>query len=225
MGFHLPNSLMTMSTFPSPRVWLFLSVLFLVACSDQQASHVKTEWTKTELDALNIYAVAGDYYEINMGVKGNQITGIYRPPAQPNCWFFFEGTLGTENPIAIECYDPSTTHPPIQGTLKIVGDAIIAQLPRLPHQDCPNELTDDIGYSMVLDLQHSWSTIRVVEHPALLYAAPDLETEPMKVPIPAGTAVGILEKRGTWLRVEALQTTTSFPSLWIQEHQLYPLLN
>lgn len=104
-----------MSPFPSHCVWLLLSVLFLVACSENQPSRVKTEWTKTELDALDIYAVAGDYYEINMGVKGNQITGIYRHPQHTNCQFFFEGTLGTQNPIVIECYDPSTTNAPIRG--------------------------------------------------------------------------------------------------------------
>lgn len=202
-----------------------LCIFFLVACSDNKPSRIKTEWTKTELDAMDIYAVAGDYHEMNMGVKGNQITGIYRPPSQPDCWFFFEGTLSTQNPVTVECYTPNTTQPPIQGSFKIVGDAIIAQLPRLPHQNCPSELTDDIGYSMVLDLQHNWSAVRVVEHPAPLYPRPDLETEPMKVPLPSGTAVGILEKKGAWLRVDALQTTTSFPSLWIQEYQLYPLLN
>lgn len=201
-------------------------LLSSLACgnADSESSGIKTEWTKTELDAINIFAISGDYYEMNMGVQGNQLTGVYRHPSHPKCWFFFEGTIGTQNPISVACYDPTQTAPPIMGSFKIVGDAVIAQLPRLPQQDCPTELTDDIGYTMVLDLQHNWSSIRVVQHPALLYPQPDDNSQPMQDPLPKGTAVAILERRKDWIKVDALSTATNLPALWLKIHQLYPLL-
>ena len=159
-----------------------------------------------------------------MGVKGNQLTGVYRHPDHPKCWFFLEGVIGTQNPIPITCYDPTTTNPPITGQLKIIGDAIIAKLPRLPQQTCPAELTNDVGYSMVLDLQHNWSSIRVVQHPAPCYTQPNQNSPATVESLTKGTAVGILEKRNDWLYVDVLNGPAAPLSYWIQTYQLYPLI-
>lgn len=216
----------------------FVGLLFLLcwlclsACGDEAPSLdppvFKTSWTKTELDEVNVYAIAGDYYEAKIGVSGDQLTGVYRDPSVAEdkaCWFFFEGTIGSENPIAVSCYDPRKTDRPVRGAFKILGDAIIMQLKEAPTgtSNCTHELTDDVGRSIVLDLQQQWSAVRIVQHQSNIYDQPNIETAPRAIQLSRGTAVAVCERRKNWLLVDVL----SQPGVkaWIQEHELYPLLS
>ncbi len=204
--------------------------LLLAACENEtpvlEPPPFKTSWTKTELDALDVYAIAGDYYEAKIGVSGNQLTGIYRDPSASGdkaCWFFFEGTIDTQNPIAVDCYDPTKTTRPLRGSFKILGDAIIMQLNEAPKGNCTAEFTDKVGRSIILDLQQEWSAIRIVQHPASLYDTPNLETSPQEMTLPRGTAIAIRERRKNWLLVEVLNQPGK--QAWLQEHALYALLS
>lgn len=213
----------TLSAFLRWSCSLLLLVSFVACQGDRSPSKIKTSWTKTELDQLNVYTIPGDYYEMSMGVKGNKLTGLYRHPKNPNCQFFFEGSIGTQNPIVVSCYDPTTSNPPIQGTFEIIGDAIIAQLPRLPHQDCPTEFSGDVGYSMILDVKHNWSAIRMVQHPAKLYRHPSTDAIQMETVLQKGDAVAVVNQQKLWLEVILLNGNPT-ERFWIERHQLYPLL-
>ncbi|MGH1336409.1 MAG: hypothetical protein ACRBFS_09805 [Aureispira sp.] len=205
--------------------WLFLS-----ACDNEAPSlkqpEFKTSWSKTELDEVSVYAIAGDYYEAKIGVSGNQITGVYRDPSTSSdkaCWFFFEGTISSQNPILVNCYDPTNTKRPIRGEFKILGDIIIMQLKETPAGNCTEEFTDNVGRSIVLDLQQQWSAVRIVQHKASLYETPNVETTPRAELLPRGTAVAIRERRKNWLLVDILSQPGQ--RAWLQEHELYALLS
>jgi len=186
---------------------------------------IKTSWTQSELDKTNVYAIAGDYYEIQIGIKGKELTGVYRDPqatGNERCSFFFEGVIGTQNPIEVQCYNPTNTKAPFKGFFKILGDAIIIQLVELPSANCTKEFTDKVGRSVVLDTKKEWSAVRMVQHPTNLYEQPILESAKAEVALKRGVAVAVLEKQNTWLRVEILDGTETVG--WISEHGLYPLI-
>jgi hypothetical protein len=211
--------------------FLLLFVGFLLtSCGEPTPSleppPLKTSWTKSELDEMNVYAIAGDYYETYLGVSGNKITGVYRDPSAAGskaCWFFFEGALGTQNPIEVTCYQPTTTGAPFKGNFKILGEAIIMKLKQAPQDNCSHEFTDGGGRSVVLDLQHEWSAVRIVQHRAKLYDVPKLESPPRAIELPRGTAVAVVKRQNSWLLVDVLSQAGM--QVWIQEHQLYPLLS
>lgn len=209
---------------------LLYCCFYLSACENSSPAleppPFKTSWTKTELDAVNVYAIAGDYYEAKIGVSGDKITGIYRDPSVATnkaCWFFFEGKISSQNPIEVNCYDPTKTDRPIKGAFKILGDAIIMQLKESPADNCVQELTDDVGRSIVLDLQQQWSAVRIVEHKASLYDVPSIESVPRANQLSRGTAVAVRERRKNWLLVDILSQPGQ--SAWLLEHQLYPFLS
>lgn len=205
--------------------------LFLSACGGTaeppivEENPIKTSWTQSELDQTDVYAIAGDYYEIQIGIRGKELTGIYRNPQsknEENCRFFFEGLIGTQNPIEVQCYDPTNTKASFKGFFKILGDAMIIQLSNLPSEQCDGEFTDKVGHSVVLDSKKEWSAIRMVQHPTDLHEQPILESAKSEEVLQRGTAVAVLEQRNTWLRIEILDGTET--KGWISQHGLYPLI-
>lgn len=179
---------------------------------------------ETDLDALNVYVMAGDYYEMKIGVKGNQLTGIYQHPDASNssaCRFFFEGTLGTQNPVRVKCYNPMDLQAPYNGTFKMLGDALIARLNRLPAEGCEPEFTDAVGRSVVMDMQHDWLEIRMVEQKTALYEDA-MAGLTVGNPLTKGMVVAVKEKKGSWLLVDVLDGKNE--QGWIQDYVLYPLL-
>lgn len=213
-------------------LWALCCGLFCItACGGEPESSqvkensIKTSWTKSELDKTDVYAIAGDYYEIQIGIKGKELTGVYRntPSADnPDCLFFFEGIIGTQNPIEVVCYNPINTAPPFKGYFKILGDAMIIQLSKLPSDQCDGEFTDNVGHSVVLDSKKEWSAIRMVQHSSNLHENPVLESPKIEEALKRGTALAVLEKRNTWLRIEILDGSET--QGWISEHGLYPLV-
>lgn len=208
---------------------LLCCLLILSACDDPTPQldppPFKTSWTKTELDQVNVYAIAGDYHEAQIGVSGDQLTGVYRDPTLSKnkaCWFFFEGKLTSQNPIIVNCYNPTDNKPAIKGEFKILGEVVFMKLLKNPATNCNHELTDDVGRTVVLDLQHQWSAVRVTQHEANIFEVPDAKTTPLEKLLPKGTAVAVCERRKNWLLVEVLSNLGQ--KVWIQEHQLYPLL-
>lgn len=210
---------------------LCCTLFFMTACggdskvTEVKENPIKTSWTKSELDKTDVYAIAGDYYEIQIGIKGKELTGIYRSTPSsnnPDCLFFFEGTIGTKNPIEVACYNPTNTEPPFKGFFKILGDAMIIQLAKLPSNQCNGEFTDKVGYSVVLDSKKEWSAIRMVQHTTSLHEKPVIESPKIEEALQRGTVLAVLEKRNTWLRVEILDD--SGKQGWISEHGLYPLV-
>lgn len=186
---------------------------------------IKTSWTKSELDKMDVYAIAGDYYEIQIGIKGKELTGIYRDPQAANdegCTFFFEGVISAENPIEVTCYNPTNTKASFKGFFKILGDAMIIQLSELPTNNCTGEFTDNVGRSVVLDTKKEWSAIRMIQHLTNLHEQPILESAKSEEALKRGTAVAVLEQRNTWLRVEILDGNET--TGWISQHGLYPLI-
>jgi hypothetical protein len=213
-------------------LWSLFGLFFcLTSCggtTDQpviEDTSIKTSWTQSELDKTDVYAIAGDYYEIQIGIKGKELTGIYRDPQatdDESCSFFFEGVIGTQNPIEVDCYNPTNTKASFKGYFKILGDAMIIQLAALPSNQCNSEFTDRVGRSVVLDSKKEWSAIRMIQHPTNLHKQPILESFKSEDPLKRGTAVAVLEKRNTWLRVEILDGNETRG--WVSEHGLYPLI-
>jgi hypothetical protein len=214
-------------------LWSLFGLIFcLTACGEEtpelpvvEENSIKTSWTQSELDKTDVYAIAGDYYEIQIGIKGKELTGVYRDPQagdDTNCSFFFEGIIGTQNPIEVSCYNPTNTKAPFKGFFKILGDAMIIKLSKLPESDCNKEFTDKVGRSVVLDTKKEWSAIRMVQHATNLHENPILESPKSEVALKRGTAVAVLEQRNTWLRIEILDG--SGQEGWISEHGLYPLV-
>jgi len=211
-------------------VLLGIGITCVIACSSEvettaQKPVVQTTFTQTELDQLNVYIIAGDYYEMKIGVKGNQLTGVYQlPNSEPNdpCLFFFEGKIGTQNPIKVSCYNPMNTDPIFTGSFKVLGDALIAKLNKLPNEGCEPQFTDEVGRSMVLDLSHEWSQVRVIQHATPLSSQPNGETTADEQLV-KGTVVAIKEKQGNWLLVDVLNQDKQ--EGWIQDYVLYPLLD
>ncbi len=186
---------------------------------------IKTSWTQSELDKMDVYAIAGDYYEIQIGIKGKELTGVYRDPKAKNvqdCLFFFEGIIGNKNPIEVQCYNPTNTKAAFKGYFKILGDAMIIQLASLPSAQCDTEFTDNVGHSVVLDSKKEWSAIRMVQHSTGLHEQPIVESPKLGEALQRGVAVGVLEQRNTWFRVEVLDGSGS--QGWISGHGLYPLI-
>lgn len=217
---------------PAHYLWSLCGLLFcLSACGETveppafEENPIKTSWTQSELDKTDVYAIPGDYYEIQIGIKGKELTGVYRDPqatGDERCTFFFEGVIGTQNPIEVQCYNPTNTKAPFKGFFKILGDAIIIQLAALPSDNCTGEFTDKVGRSVVLDTKKEWSAIRMVQHPTNLHEQPILESVKSEEALKRGVAVAIMEKRNTWLRVEILDGNGTIG--WISEHGLYPLI-
>lgn len=216
---------------PIQYCWLAFSLAFaLTACNTNTPStikkQVKTSWTPSELDALNVHIIAGDYYELKIGVKGDELTGVYYDPTASkdnNCLFFFEGTIGTSNPVLVKCYNPTTTEAPINGQFKLLGDAMILQLDQLPKTTCTPEFTDKVGRSVVLDTQAEWSAIRMLQFAAKMYAKPNLEEAMSSVELSKGTVVAIKEKFKDWILVDVL-TGDERQQGWIAMQSLYPLI-
>jgi hypothetical protein len=203
----------------------FLS-LFLFACGSQesQTDFKSKPPLKTELDSDNVYVISGDYYEMKMGVKGNELTGVYKDPSAKNknaCLFFFEGIIGNKNPVKVKCYNPVDDKPPFNGYFKILGDVMIVKLDKNPANKCESEFIDETGHSLVLDKQANWSAVRMIQQKTPLYedAEGGLTTGNL---LTKGTIVAVLEKRNTWLRIEAQNGYAD--EGWIQEYMLYPLL-
>lgn len=219
------------SSYSQWSLWSLCGLIFcLTACGGTpeptfQDNPIKTSWTQSELDQTDVYAIAGDYYEIQIGIKGKELTGIYRNPQateDENCTFFFEGLIGTKNPIEVQCYDPMNTKAPFKGFFKILGDAIIIQLSKLPSNICTKEFTDKVGRSVVLDSKKEWSAIRMVQHPTNVHAQPILESNKLEDALQRGVAVAVLEQRNTWMRVEILDGSETRG--WISQHGLYSLI-
>jgi hypothetical protein len=212
--------------------WSLCGLFFcLTACGGAEEpltfkdTPIKTSWTKSELDKMDVYAIAGDYYEVQIGIKGKELTGIYRDPQAVNdegCTFFFEGVISAKNPIEVTCYNPTNTKASFKGFFKILGDAMIIQLSELPMNNCTGEFTDKIGRSVVLDTKKEWSAIRMIQHPTNLHEKPILESAKSEEALTRGTAVAVLEQRNTWLRVEILDGNET--TGWISQHGLYPLI-
>lgn len=199
--------------------------LCLTACGSEtpQTPPLTHTYTKTELDAVNVYVIAGDYYEMKLGIRGNEITGVYRKPDAKDdaCFFFFEGKVGTKNPIQVKCYNPANTNPPFVGWFKILGDVMIARLDKNLGEGCEPELTDAVGRSMVLDSQKEWSEIRMIQAATPLFEDKESPTQ-IGEGLPRGTIVAVKEKRGAWLWVDVLNEAKE--EGWIEEQVLYPLI-
>ena len=111
-------------------IWVLLcATMLLIACNsniDETQSHLP--FNRTELDKLNVYVIAGDYYEMKIGVKGDELTGVYLDPKSNDnnsCLFFFEGKIGVRNPVKVKCYNPTNADPVFNGDFKILGDVMI----------------------------------------------------------------------------------------------------
>ena len=46
---------------------------------------------------------------------------------------------------------------------------MIARLKNPPTKNCDPEFTDEVGHSVVLDLQHNWLSIRMIQQETYLY--------------------------------------------------------
>jgi len=212
-------------------LWILCLFGTMISCGETPESPavektpVKTSWTQSELDKMDVYAIAGDYYEIQIGIKGKELTGIYRDPKAKNeedCRFFFEGIIGTQIPIEVQCYNPTDTKAPFKGFFKILGDAMIIKLAKLPSNECNEEFRNEVGRSVVLDSKEAWSAIRMVQHSTFLRKQPILESAKSEETLKRGTVVAVLEQRNTWLRVQILDGAETMG--WISEHDLYPLI-
>jgi hypothetical protein len=213
-------------------LWALCALVFcLTACggtpepSAFEDNPIKTSWTQSELDKTDVYAITGDYYEIQIGIKGKELTGIYRDPQATEgngCTFFFEGLIGTQNPIEVQCYDPTNTKAPFKGFFKILGDAIIIKLANLPSDNCTTEFTNQVGRSVVLDSKKEWSAIRMVQHPTNVHAQPILESAKQEDVLQRGVVLAVLEQRNTWMRVEVLDGSGN--QGWVSQHGLYTLI-
>ncbi len=203
----------------------FLSVILFACDSHDSRTDFKSKRPlKSELDSVNVYVISGDYYEIKMGVKGNELTGIYQNPSAKNkksCMFFFEGIIGNKNPVKVKCYNPVDDKPPFNGYFKILGDVMIVKLDKIPANKCESEFIDETGHSLVLDKQANWSAVRMIQQETPLYedAEGGLTTGNTLM---KGTIVAVLEKRNSWLRVEVQNDDAD--EGWIQEYMLFPLL-
>lgn len=209
-------------------LYLLACCCFLWACgnADEKPTVTPPTWTKTELDAMNVFVVAGDYYEVQLGIRGDQLTGYYQDPSDRSgkpCSFFFEGTIGTENPIEVLCYQPRLKEAPFKGTLKVLTDAMIIKLDQSPAANCTKEFTDEVGRSVVMDTKRLWSSIRMTQHATHLRNNPDIEAAQISdTPLAKGTAIAISKKQGSWAWVDVIGTTTQG---WIDLNTLYPLRN
>ena len=206
------------------KIWALIYVLMLLFGCNSKNDQVKHSYKRTELDKLNVYVIAGDYYEIKIGVKGDLLTGVYIDPKsndKNSCLFFFEGKIGLRNPVKIKCYNPTKTDPVFNGDLKLLGDDMIARLKNPPTKNCDPEFTDEVGHSVVLDLQHNWLSIRMIQQETYLYENFDGGLTVGNALI-KGTVVAVIEKYGSWLKVEVQDKQNEFG--WIQEFMLYPLL-
>lgn len=210
---------------------LLCFVVSLTGCADPKPEVstkpvVKTNWSKSELDEINVHIIAGDYYEIQIGVKGNELTGIYRDPVAKegaNCLFFFEGKIGTQNPVPVSCYSPLDSTIRFNGSFKMIGDAMIVRLDALPFDFCNTEFTDEIGHSVVLDTKKEWSAIRVVQYPTEIYAKPRMESAVLVESLGKGTVVAVVDKYKNWLLVDLLDGSGT--QGWIAESALFQLTN
>lgn len=207
----------------------YLLLIIITACSSSPENKVidpTTLNTKPDLSKVSVYVLAGDYYEMQIGVRGDKLTGVYQNPLAKDeneaCFFFFEGKIGTQNPVEVNCYNPTTSSAPFTGAFKILGEAMIAKLNNAPTNGCNPEFTDDIGHSLVLDKQEEWAEIRIVAQPAELF---DDAGSALVIgsPLTKGSIVGIREKRGSWLWVDVLKNERE--QGWIEEHVLYPLMD
>lgn len=210
--------------------WLVLSLfLIITACSSSTENKIIDPTTlnaKPDFDKVNIYVLAGDYYEMQIGVRGNKLTGVYKNPMakdkDESCFFFFEGQIGTKNPVEVTCYDPMTSSAPFFGSFKILGEAIIAKLRDIPSSSCNPEFTDEIGHSLVLDKKSKWSEIRVVAQAAELVDDPK-SAFPIGSPLIPGSIIGIRERKGSWLWVDVINK--EYEQGWIEDYILYPLMD
>ena len=204
---------------------LFCAILLLTACTaDSPPETIAAPApSKSTANASNVYVIAGDYYEIKMGIKGDEITGVYRHPTAENdaCLFFFEGRIGAGNPVQVKCYNPTNNNPPFDGSFKILGDAMIARLDKSLGEQCEPEFLDAVGHSLVLDERVNWTAIRMVKEPTPLYedAGEGLTTGKS---LKKGAVVGVREQRDFWLFVDVQDGDRE--QGWIPEYVLYPLL-
>lgn len=206
---------------PIAQWGLFCLFLTFSACGGEapETPPIQT-YTKTNLDSVNVYVIAGDYYEMQLGIRGNEITGVYRKPDAEDdaCLFLFEGKIGTQNPIEVKCYNPQNNISPFIGWFKIMGDVMIARLNTAPNESCEPEFTDAVGHSLVLDSQKEWTAIRMVQAATPLYEDKESLTK-IGEELPKGTIVAVKEKRGTWLWVDVLDENKE--EGWIEEQAVY----
>jgi hypothetical protein len=202
------------------------ALLLIVGCGDTD-TNPETEVKKTAVSdekVPSIYVIAGDYHEMWLGVNQNQITGVYQSLDANNqsCFFFFEGTIGENNPISVDCYNPMTTAPPIHGEFKIMGEQMFAKLAQSPSDGCVAELSDDIGHAILLDLQHEWKAIRVVEKESPIFES-DMQGLELGDRVSKGTPIAIKEYKGEWMRVDV--PSMGYEDGWIHRSMVFPLLD
>jgi len=199
----------------------------LVGCQDT-SSNTEEEITaqpnseKEELET-NVYVIPGDYYEMFLGKNEDRITGVFftKEGNENECFFFFEGKIGSSNPVKVECYNPLSTDPPINGKFKILGKELFLKLHQKPMKTCISQLADEVGYPLILDLEHKWKAIRVIERETPVFED-SMEGLEVGNRIPKGTVVAVKEFQGDWLRVDVPEY--KYKNGWIKKDFLFPLL-
>ncbi len=169
-----------------------------------------------------VYVIAGDYHDIILGVDGEQITGFYQSKEAPTCSFFFEGKVGNNNPLSMQCYNPATTVPPIHGEFKIMGEEMFVKLHHAPDSSCIADLSDKIGHVALLDLSHNWKAIRIIEKEAPIFEA-DVQGIEKGQRLQRGTTVAVKEYKKEWVRVDV--PSLGYVDGWVHRSMFFPLLD
>lgn len=209
------------------KLLLITPLLLLFSCDNSTTDIANTDQSKikpAQVDVPSIYVIPGDYHEMWLGVDKNQVSGVYKSPepTEQGCFFFFEGTIGQNNPVSVDCYNPLTTAPPIHGEFKIMGEQMFAKLHQAPNEVCVPELSDDIGHAILLDLKHNWKAIRIIEKDAPIFES-DMQGLELGDRVPRGTPVAIKEYKNEWMRVDV--PSMNYENGWIHRGMVFPLLN
>ncbi len=212
-------------------LFLFCSLFFL-ACADTTPTDTNEEETEIITEEINeiipmVYVIAGDYYDILLGLEEQKMTGVYldRMGGENACFFYFEGTVSENNPVKVNCYNPMKADRPIGGEFKIMGKEMLVKLTKKPMASCLSELTDEIGHPLLLDLQKKWLAIRIIETEATVYKDPVKGAVTAKNKLPKGTVVAVKEYHQNWVRVELPTLKEYKEEVWIAASVLYPLLD
>lgn len=210
------------------KLLLFFPCLLFFSCNNTVEENTTTNQSKTQpvsVEVPSIYVIPGDYHEMWLGVDGDKISGVYQSqdPTEKDCFFFFEGLIGDDNPVSVDCYNPLTTAPPIHGEFKIMGEQMFAKLHQSPHSTCVTELSDDIGHAILLDLKHSnWKAIRIIEKDAPIFES-DMQGLELGDRVPRGTPIAIKEYKKEWMRVDV--PSMNYENGWIHRGMVFPLLD
>lgn len=198
-------------------------IFFLTACSNDLP---QTPPTNKEEPIAKVYVIPGDYYSMLLGLDGDKLTGVYRDKAEGEnpCFFFFEGTVGTTNPLKMTCYNPLTTLAPTKGNFKIMGSDMLVKINQSIAPTCNPEFADNTGHALLLDLQHKdWLAIRIIEkNGSSIYQTNNRESE-LGDKLSKGTIVAVKEYRKDWLRV-AIPNGNYKKDGWIHQSILFPLV-